>query len=119
MKWAHIPADDDQLALLIWALTFAIEDPFHSISENIAEMLLGKGEIGGDPGWGIHRYNQQNKNKRFQVWVDSRVSGIKKMEETYDENIVRSVTKDLLFSFAKEYPIHRNEVINICVKNNL
>jgi hypothetical protein len=47
MRWAHVPSNSDPLALLIWVLMFAIEDPFRSTVENISDMFVLGGEIGG------------------------------------------------------------------------
>jgi hypothetical protein len=119
MKWAEIPTANDQASLLVWALMFAIEDPIRSMEENIIEMFSSEGEIGGDPGWGVHHYNDGQGNDQFNVWVDPRVSGLKERERTYSGNSVRKTTRELLNAFSDAYPNKRKEVDRLFSRCNL
>jgi hypothetical protein len=110
MKWAHVPSNHDPRALLIWALTFAIEDPYHSFVENISNLFLVEGEIGGDPGWEIHRHVNNDGSEWFDVCVDSRVSGLEKNNQPYDAPVVRRTTCEILHAFSEAYPSKNEEV---------
>jgi hypothetical protein len=119
MKWAQIPPAEDQAALLIWALMFAIEDPARFMNDNITEMFSRDGEIGGDPGWGIHHYIDDEGDDQFDVWVDPRLSGLKDRERTYRADVVRNTTRKVLESFSDAYPDKRMEVSQLLFRCNL
>lgn len=110
MKWGHVPSSGDPLALLVWALMFAIEDTHHSMAKNIEEMLAPEGEIGGDPGWEIHHFIHDDGIEKFDVWVDPRVSGIEKFKCTYQADVVRKTTREVLDAFADAHPDKRSEL---------
>jgi hypothetical protein len=48
---------------------FAIEDPFRSTVENISDMFVLGGEIGGDPGWEVQHYLNDDGHERFDISV--------------------------------------------------
>jgi hypothetical protein len=98
---------------------FAIEDPFRSTVENISDMFVLEGEIGGDPGWEIQHYLNDDGHERFDVWLDPRVSGLAKPNGTYDADVVRRTTREVLNAFADAHPGRRSEVDQLLIACNL
>lgn len=119
MRWAQIPSSNNPLDLLILALMFAIEDPYHSMIKNISDMFVIGGEIGGDPGWEIHHHLNDAGNEIFDVWVDPRVSGIDKLNRSYDANLVRRTAREVLDGFAQDNPDKFSEVKQLLIACNL
>ena len=119
MKWAQVPSSNDPLAILIWALMFALEDPCHSMADNISNMFSVGGEIGGDPGWEIHSFVNDEGNEIYEVWVDPRVSGIERSNGFYDSNILRSTTREVLIAYAHANPEKCDEVRQMLIAHNL
>ncbi len=119
MRWAHVLSKNDPSALLVWALMFAIEDPYHSIAENILDMFEVGGEIGGDPGWEINHYLNDYGSEIFEVWVDPRVSGINKPSQFYDALHVRKITREVLEAFIQANPDKYSELKQLCNACNL
>jgi hypothetical protein len=119
MKWGQIPSSNDPSALLILAIMFAIEDPYHSMTKNISDMFEIGGEIGGDPGWEIHHRLNDDGNEIFDVWVDPRVSGIGKLSRSYNANLVRRTAREVLDGFAENNPEKCREVEQLLVACNL
>ncbi len=87
--------------------------------ENISEMFVLGGEIGGDPGWEIHHYLDDNGNEIFEVWVDPRVSGIEKTKSFYNANLVRKTTREVLDAFAQANLDKCSEVKQLLIACNL